>query len=357
MTAQPAWFHRLEEILSALRAMTSTHLDRAAVEKLVRLCQRHTRQIMAGLEGLRVGNAAAVSREALIARLERTAAAGVFQWEGNRRTRVVEALDLARRQRSGGRRASRWPSPPVYVIAALQDDLRAIKKAARKGTANKLITTYLWRAFLTDRYEAQANDRLFEDFKGLQRCREQIKDKGNYADPPVIFNDTEHSLPTAEELTKPLQWIRRKRLGRAVAAITMRRMPRDWVTGDTLDANTIRTLEDTSNLERHHVFPREFLKAHCTTEEINHGLNGVLLTKGSNRALSKKDPARYLQWIRKETKDLSVTELRSRVESHLVPYDALKSAGTTKSRYKNFLKKRAQLVAAEIAAVAAQLGQ
>ena len=49
--------------------MTSTHLDRAAV-----------------------------SREALIARLEWTAAAGVFQWEGNRRARVVENLDLARRQ-------------------------------------------------------------------------------------------------------------------------------------------------------------------------------------------------------------------------------------------------------------------
>ena len=69
MPAQPAWFHRLDEILTSLRAMKSTHLDRAAV-----------------------------SREALIARLERTAAAGVFQWEGNRRARVVEALDLARRQ-------------------------------------------------------------------------------------------------------------------------------------------------------------------------------------------------------------------------------------------------------------------
>ena len=46
--------------------------------------------------GLRVGNAAAVSREALIARLERTADGGVFQWEGNRRARLVEALDLLR---------------------------------------------------------------------------------------------------------------------------------------------------------------------------------------------------------------------------------------------------------------------
>ena len=69
MPSQPAWFQRLEEILSALRAMTSTRLDRAAV-----------------------------SREALIARLEWTAAAGVFQWEGNRRARLVEDLDLARRQ-------------------------------------------------------------------------------------------------------------------------------------------------------------------------------------------------------------------------------------------------------------------
>ena len=35
--AQPAFFQRLEEILSALRSMTSTHLDRLAVEKLFRV--------------------------------------------------------------------------------------------------------------------------------------------------------------------------------------------------------------------------------------------------------------------------------------------------------------------------------
>ena len=70
MTAQPAWFHRLEEILSALRAIGFTHLDRLAVEKLFRVRRRRARQIMAGLEGLRVGNAAAVSRAALIVRLE-----------------------------------------------------------------------------------------------------------------------------------------------------------------------------------------------------------------------------------------------------------------------------------------------
>ena len=66
MPAQPAWFHRLDEILSALRAMTSTRLDRAAVEKLFGVGQRRARQLMAGLDGIRAGNAAAVSRLALI---------------------------------------------------------------------------------------------------------------------------------------------------------------------------------------------------------------------------------------------------------------------------------------------------
>ena len=40
MPAQPAWFHRLEEILTTLRSMTSTQLDRAAVEKLFGVRER-----------------------------------------------------------------------------------------------------------------------------------------------------------------------------------------------------------------------------------------------------------------------------------------------------------------------------
>jgi len=98
MPAQPAWFHRLDGILETLRGMDSSHLDRQAVQKLFAVRERRARQLMAGLEGLRVGNAAAVSRAALIARMEETAASGIFQWEVNRRARVVEDLDRTRRQ-------------------------------------------------------------------------------------------------------------------------------------------------------------------------------------------------------------------------------------------------------------------
>lgn len=97
MPAQPAWFHRLDLILETLRGMESSHLDRLAVQKLFGVRERRARQLMAGLPGLRAGNASAVLRLALIARLEETAVGGLFQWEVNRRSRVVEELDRTRR--------------------------------------------------------------------------------------------------------------------------------------------------------------------------------------------------------------------------------------------------------------------
>jgi hypothetical protein len=98
MPYQPAWFHKLDEILETLRGMEPSHLDRQAVQKLFGVRERRARQIMAGLPGFRAGNASAVLRLALIARLEETAASGAFQWEVNRRARVVEDLDRTRRQ-------------------------------------------------------------------------------------------------------------------------------------------------------------------------------------------------------------------------------------------------------------------
>ena len=97
MPAQPAWFHRLQEILEELRALEVMYLDRLAVQKLFRVQERRARQIMAGLPALQVGNAVAVERQALIAWLENIAAGDRFQWEIRRRARLVEDLDRTRR--------------------------------------------------------------------------------------------------------------------------------------------------------------------------------------------------------------------------------------------------------------------
>ncbi len=96
MPTQPKWFPRLTEILAELRALTASHLDRHAVEKLFQVRQRRARQLMAGLPCLQVGNAVAVERSALLQRLETIAAAESFHWEISRRARVAESIESLR---------------------------------------------------------------------------------------------------------------------------------------------------------------------------------------------------------------------------------------------------------------------
>lgn len=97
MPAQPAWFHRLDLILSELRALNTEYLDRLAVERIFGVRERRARQLMAGLPCLVVGNAVAVSRSALIERFEAMSADDRFQWEVGRHKRVIESLEDLRR--------------------------------------------------------------------------------------------------------------------------------------------------------------------------------------------------------------------------------------------------------------------
>jgi hypothetical protein len=121
LPAQPAWFHRLEEILEELRGLKISHLDRQAVQKLFGVRERRARQIMAGLPALQVGNAVAVERQALISRLEEISAGDRFQWEMSRRARLVE--DLVRTRHQLAARRVRIPAAPdvrnrsVYELA------------------------------------------------------------------------------------------------------------------------------------------------------------------------------------------------------------------------------------------------
>ena len=64
MPSQPACFHRFDEILEALGEIDASHLDRQAVEKRFGVGERLARQLMAGLDGIRAGNATAVLRRA-----------------------------------------------------------------------------------------------------------------------------------------------------------------------------------------------------------------------------------------------------------------------------------------------------
>ena len=260
---------------------------------------------------------------------------------------LKEALNFAS-QNGGSTKRTLAAWPPIHVIAALQDDLRSIRKPPWQGTANKLISAYLWRSYLTDRYEKQANDKLHADFLSLRECLKDIRNTGIYKRLPPIFKKENHPVPSAKSLENSLQWISRGRLGPAIAGLVMRKRPLDWVTGRELNENYVRDLEHRRKLDRHHVFPSKYLKGHVAQEKINNGLNGVLLSKDGNLSLGSQAPDLYLKKVLKNSPVLKKDEIRDRVNSHLIPYDALMSQGAPKVRYEYFISQRAKLLAKEI---------
>ena len=114
--------------------------------------------------------------------------------------------------------------PALHVLSGLQGTVRVLAKmkANQQNIGNKLISAYLWRAFFTERYEARANDLLYEDYVGLRKCIETIVHSGKLdrSQLPRIFDD--EAYPVADEslladLDDPAPWIGGgARLGKAL---------------------------------------------------------------------------------------------------------------------------------------------
>lgn len=262
-------------------------------------------------------------------------------------------------ERGGATKRTLPAWPPVHVIAALQEDLRHLDEAMRT-TANKVLSAYLWRGFLTDRYAKLANTRLHEDYTGLRAHLHAMADarrRGDdepSADSVPIFNERDYPLPGPREL-KRAGWIgTASRLGRAIAAVAMQGNPLDWVAGKRLDPDHVRRLEDDRKLERRHVFPPAKFESDLG-DKLRLGLNGVLLSKSSMPA---SDPADLLERVRsllsQANAELKALDWMERVHSHVVPPTALKRDGSAPPfRYECYLEERAAAIALKARKLAA----
>ncbi|MDQ2842277.1 MAG: hypothetical protein M3Y72_14785 [Acidobacteriota bacterium] len=100
MPAPTQWFPRLTQILAEVeRLEQGTLLDRQAFEQLFEVKDRRARNLLRRFGGdTRVGNAWAIKRERLIEALETIQRGDDFGWDHQRRRRVAEVLQEARRQ-------------------------------------------------------------------------------------------------------------------------------------------------------------------------------------------------------------------------------------------------------------------
>lgn len=199
---------------------------------------------------------------------------------------------------------------PIPVIAALLAD--EPETGDRRGLVDKIVRRYAWRSFFTNRYEATAATRAAADHKGLTLLL-----GGDDAAVIPVFDDDLFPLPNIREL-KVAGWAKSKSsVSRAILASANYFGARDFADDTTISA------ENVTKREYHHVFPNQLL-IEAGIDSMK-ALNCVLITWKTNRTIGRLDPITYLEKRAENAPD--TRDIKERLESHLVPYELIATAG------------------------------
>lgn len=246
--------------------------------------------------------------------------------------------------------ADRLPTSAVLpVLAALHDAVPAALD--RRGAAKTHLRKYLWRAFLSGRYEHSAGTRSLQDLRGL---RTLLGQKTAVASPP-LFDEAEYPFPEADRLRRA-RWPKGKDIfGRGIMAVCLRAGAHDLADDTQISRAHLRSRE------YHHLFPNALLTGDggLDDSESYRALNCALITWNTNRNISAKEPVKYLA-ERAAGAVLGAPQIAARLGTHLVPFDELNVGGYAaetdqgkrrekiETDYERFLAKRAALIGAAI---------
>ena len=242
--------------------------------------------------------------------------------------------------------AERLPTDIVIPVLAAAFDVVPPALDAR-GNAEALLRRYLWRAFVTRRYESSAGSRSLQDLRGLRA----VIAEGKQIDTIPIFDENEYPLPTIDEI-KRARWPKtRDILSRGILGASLRQGALDLADGTPATRSTL------PKREYHHLFPDALLKGDGQMKETQSylALNCALVTWNTNRNISAKEPLTYLkERVKKAT--LGELVVKSRLQSHLIPYNELNVGGYTtiadqserakriQTDYGTFLDQRAAII-------------
>jgi hypothetical protein len=238
----------------------------------------------------------------------------------------------------------------VRVLAALHPFVPTSPDAL--GNARTLLRKYLWRSFLTGRYEAAAATASFQDFRALREVLEGKSEEGGVP----VFDEEQYPVPTVDVLLSA-RWPKgRDSLARGILNVSLAAGAHD------VADDAVATREQLQKREYHHLFPAVLLeKAGLPPRDIYKALNCALITWRTNRTIGAQEPLRYLR-TRVERADLGEDEIRRRLATHYIPFDGLAVGGydsqdadarseAVRRDYEEFLFRRAELLLEPIASL------
>ncbi len=258
------------------------------------------------------------------------------RWE-----KIVRSIDktLGFLERESIYDEKRLPSEvPLRVLPALFAGVPEKISPDKKGQIDRLIRSYLWRSFVTERYDSAAESRLHQDYMKLHESIERILQGDSYVRCSApVFNGKIPNLAMLSDLKNPLKSPKSKnKLPRALLILSLKKGAKDLASDEEVDFSNIQSRQ------YHHLFPKKMLeKEGRRTDEIDHPLNFVLIREDSNKIIAAKKPRDYL--FQRQVGSTKEGDIRKRVESLEIPYDELNVETGKGRKYEKFIEKRAEL--------------
>lgn len=242
--------------------------------------------------------------------------------------------------------SDRLPSITVLpVLAAVANSIPDALDA--RGNARTLLRKFLWRSFVTRRYETSTGQKALQDLRGLR----EVLAEGKPETAVPVLREADYPLPELDEIKRAAWPKKRDILARGVLAVSLRGGALDLADGTPVSRDHLK------KREYHHLFPDHLLTTdgQLDSEQIYRALNCALITWNTNRNISAKEPVLYLR-ERTQRAALGEDEVRHRLGTHSIPFDGLNKGGYSaigdpaakakrvQADYGNFMEERAQLI-------------
>jgi len=230
----------------------------------------------------------------------------------------------------------RWLSYPSMISIWLGLFIKAENREI--GIDIKKINKWYWSVIFTERYSGSTETKQTKDFKELITW---LKDSGGV---PEAVSDIRNKLNVMKIDTK----YPGSSIYKGVFNLLFRKGAWDFYEKDKIKFS-VKDLED------HHIFPRKFLENKSVNVEKDIVLNRTLILSSTNRKISRKAPATYIEEMRKIHG--SEEEVKKILEKHYINeeiFELLKSvredstSEEIREKFEQFITMREKLIKNEI---------
>jgi len=213
---------------------------------------------------------------------------------------------------------------PMIAYLFIRNNSRALEPEKAE-----FLEKWFWKCAFSERYNSSTASLMGEDKREL--FDPVIAGKKVSIDFPIVI--------TSNDLQNTKMY-RYSALRNGILCILAQMHPKHFINGTNIELNR-NNLSDYNSSERHHIFPRAFLRDHAITSLENSIVNFCYIPSELNNEISDTRPSLYFSEFKKAN-----PRFPSTLRSHLISSDT--DSAIWSDNYSDFLSQRSLLILEEV---------